>query len=149
MWSLTVPELPLADRPNVVLPAAPDGLVEALAAALESADQDGARAGIEALTAQNPTSLDCWAAVARAGRSPIERYAAARVGYHRGLDALRANGWGGVGWCRWEHPTNRGMLSCLALLGRAAGEIGETAEVTRIADFLTQLDPAWSDANVA
>ena len=32
------------------------------------------------------------------GRDEIERYAAYRVGYHRGLDALRANGWRGSGY---------------------------------------------------
>jgi len=141
--------LPLADRPDVVLGGPTPEQAVALAAG-EAHDDDAARrAAVAAVVAADPTSLEGWAALARLGREPVERYAYARVGYHRGLDALRANGWGGRGWCRWAHPTNRGFLTCLALLGRAAGEIGEQAEVVRITEFLDMLDDAWDDANVA
>ena len=78
-----------------------------------------------------------------AGRDVIERYAAYRVGYHRGLDTLRANGWRGSGYVRWEHPGNRGFLRALAGLQRTAAEIGEDDEAERCAHFLRQLDPAW------
>lgn len=136
-------QLPQADRVDVVLPPLPD----ALAAELAAAGDD--REAIGDVLRQDPECLGAWAAMASVGRDAIERYACARVGYHRGLDALRRNRWGGTGFCRWEHPSNRGFLTCLALLGRAAAEIGEQDEVERIATFLRDLDPAWSDDNVA
>src|SRR3712207_7637209 len=43
----------------------------------------------------------------------IDSYAYARVGYHRGLDSLRRNGWRGVGPIPWEHEPNRGFLRAL------------------------------------
>lgn len=138
-----MPELPRADVTDVVLPAAP----EALSTALRNAGED--RDAIGAVIAADPEYLAAWAAMARTGREPVERYAYARVGYHRGLDALRRNAWGGTGLCRWSHPTNRGFLTCLELLRRAAAEIGEQAEVDRIGEFLVQLDPNWDQANVA
>ena len=72
----------------------------------------------------------------------MESYAFARVGYHRGLDALRANGWRGSGYVRWSEPTNEGFLRCVRGLGEVAGEIGETDEADRCATFLLQLDPS-------
>lgn len=77
-----------------------------------------------------------------AGADTIERYAAYRVGYHRGLDALRANGWRGSGYVRWADPTNQAFLRCLVGLGAMASEIGEHDETERISVFLGQLDPS-------
>ena len=68
-------------------------------------------------SARHPRFLDAWAELGDAGRDDIERYAYYRVGYHRGLDALRANGWRGSGYVRWSAPTNRGFLRSLAGLG--------------------------------
>src|SRR5699024_11462561 len=56
----------------------------------------------------------------------------ARVGYHRGLDALRAAGWRGAGPIPYAHEVNRGFLRALYALGRAAGSIGEGEEAARI-----------------
>ncbi len=134
----------MADRRDVVLPAPRGDQGPRLAAAVAADDRDA----VAGLVASDPLFLDGWAELAARGRDPIERYAYARVGYHRGLDALRANGWGGTGYCRWSHPTNRGFLQCLARLQHAAHEIGETNEVVRIAEFLVQLDPDWDAANV-
>lgn len=138
-----MPDLPLADRHDVVLPPAPVGALEQLAAA--SIDDLDEVAGV---VADHPTFLEGWAMLGVLATRPIERYAYARVGYHRGLDALRAAGWGGNGLVRWEHPSNRGFLRCLAGLRDAAAEIGETAEVERVGEFLTFLDPDWDDANL-
>ena len=69
--------------------------------------------------------MTAWAALAGLGRDDIERYAAFRVGYHRGLDALRANGWRGSGYVRWADETNRGFLRCLRGLQQMAAAIGE------------------------
>ena len=73
----------------------------------------------------------------------MEAYAYFRVGYHRGLDTLRKNGWRGTGYVRWSHETNRGFLRCLDGLGRMAARIGEADEHHRCEEFLRQLDPAW------
>lgn len=142
-----MPELPLADRHETVLPEAPADLVARLepAFALGASEREPA---IRAAVAAHPTSPTAWAALAAVVSDPVERYACARVGYHRGLDALRASGWGGVGLVRWERPSNRGFLRALVLLREAARAIGETAEVDRIDAFLRDLDPAWDDARV-
>jgi hypothetical protein len=71
----------------------------------------------------------------------VESYAYARVGYHRGLDALRAAGWRGSGYVRWRHEPNRGFLRALEALRASAGAIGEAEEEERCALFLYQLDP--------
>ena len=93
------------------------------------------------MAARHPRFLDAWAELGDVGRDDIERYAYYRVGYHRGLDALRANGWRGSGYVRWSEPTNRGFLRALAGLGAMAAAIGEHDEAERIAMFLAQLDP--------
>ncbi len=101
------------------------------------------RAAIAATVARSPRFLDGWARLGDHGRDVIERYAAYRVGYHRGLDRLRANGWRGSGYVRWHHESNRGFLRALAGLQATAAEIGEQDEAERCALFLRQLDPAW------
>ncbi|MHA7154572.1 DUF3151 domain-containing protein [Arthrobacter sp. TMN-50] len=111
----------------------------------------GARlaAGDEAvdLAAQYPTSSLVWAILADEaydeGRT-IESYAYARTGYHRGLDALRRNGWRGTGPVPYSHEPNRGFLRSLYALGRAAASIGEIDEAERIAKFLGESDPEAS-----
>jgi hypothetical protein len=67
---------------------------------------------------------------------PVDAYAYARTGYHRGLDALRRNGWKGHGPIPWSHEPNKGFLRCLAALAQAADEIGEADEATRCWTFL-------------
>lgn len=71
----------------------------------------------------------------------VESYAYARVGYHRGLDALRRAGWRGQGPVPWSHEPNRGFLRALYALRRAAEAIGESEEVQRIGQFLNDADP--------
>ena len=97
-----------------------------------------------AVAARYPTSSAAWAALAdRAydAGAVIESYAYARVGYHRGLDALRRNGWKGHGPVPWSHEPNRGFLRCLHALGRAAAAIGEADESQRCRAFLDDSDP--------
>jgi hypothetical protein len=97
------------------------------------------------VAAQHPTSSAAWAALADDAWSRgavIESYAYARTGYHRGLDALRRNGWKGFGPVPFAHEPNQGFLRALHALGRAAGEIGETDEADRIRQFLDDSDPA-------
>jgi Protein of unknown function (DUF3151) len=127
--------------PRTVLPAEPAEVTAALAAA-GSLPATHRRAAIAEVVAGNPRSMDAWSALAAVGRDTIERYSAYRVGYHRGLDALRANGWRGSGYVRWADESNRGFLRCLVGLGRCAAEIGETDEAERIRLFLAQLDPS-------
>jgi Protein of unknown function (DUF3151) len=111
-----------------------------------AADADAAAAG--AVAAKFPASSAAWAVLAEhalADGRTIEAYAFARTGYHRGLDALRRNGWKGHGPIPWEHEPNRGFLRCLAALGKAAGAIGETEEETRCATFLRDSSPTAAD----
>jgi hypothetical protein len=123
--------------PETVLDAEPADAT----AGLEAAGDD--RAAVAAVVARFPRCLEGWARLGELARDDIEAYAAFRVGYHRGLDRLRASGWRGSGYVRWAHPTNRGFLRALAGLERAAGAIGEADEQERCALFLRQLDPAW------
>jgi len=123
--------------PETVLPDPPAGIVDALASA--GPDRDA----VAAVVASAPRSLDVWAALGAVGRDDIEAYAAYRVGYHRGLDALRANGWRGSGYVRWSRPSNRALLRCLDGLRAKAELIGEHDEVDRLATFLRQLEPDW------
>ena len=71
----------------------------------------------------------------------MESYAYARVGYHRGLDLLRRNGWKGAGAIPWAHEPNRGFLRALAALGQAAALIEEQDEAVRVRAFLLDADP--------
>jgi hypothetical protein len=128
-----------AGIPTTVLPEADAGLRHALAQARSDGDP---RAAVAAIVAAHPRSLDGWAALGDLGRDVMERYAAYRVGYHRGLDALRASGWRGAGYVRWAAPGNRGFLRCLLGLQRMAASIGERDEAERCGQFLLQLDPS-------
>ena len=94
---------------------------------------------------RHPTSSLAWAVLsdqAWADGAVVPSYAFARVGYHRGLDALRRNGWKGHGPVPWSHEPNQGFLRCLRSLGRAADAIGETDEVVRIGVFIDDCDPS-------
>ena len=128
--------------PETVIADEPEPVRRSLAAALEQ-DGEARRAALAEVVASAPRSLEAWAHLGDAGRDVVESYAAYRVGYHRGLDTLRANGWRGSGYVRWEHRGNRGFLRALAGLQRTAAEIGEDDEAERCAHFLRQLDPAW------
>lgn len=114
-------------------------------------DESGPRSLLEAGTpavevaAAHPTHSAAWADLAFDAYdrgAVIESYAYSRVGYHRGLDALRRNGWKGFGPVPWAHEPNQGFLRALFALGRAAAAIGETDEAARIATFLDESDPA-------
>ena len=103
-----------------------------------------------AVAAKFPTYSAAWADLADGAwgrQAVIESYAYARVGYHRGLDALRAAGWRGSGYVRWRHESNRGFLRALHSLELAAAAIGESDEEQRCALFLRQLDPEWGAPN--
>ena len=100
------------------------------------------------VAAAYPASSLAWSALAEAalaGGRTIEGYAFARTGYHRGLDALRRNGWKGHGLVPWEHEPNRGFLRCLAALATAAAAIGETDEAERCTTFLRDSSPTAVD----
>lgn len=107
--------------------------------------------GADAVTvaARVPADSAAWADLADAALAggdgdpeSVMAYGYARVGYHRGLDQLRRNGWKGHGPVPWEHAPNRGWLRCVAALGLAAGRIGELDEARRCSDLLRDSDPA-------
>jgi len=123
----------LREPPATLLPANPEADA-ALAAGTAPAE----------VAAAHPTVSAAWAALAEealsAGRT-IEAYAYARTGYHRGLDALRRNGWKGFGPVPWSHEPNRGFLRCVTELAKAAEAIGEIAEQERCTQLLRDCDP--------
>lgn len=131
-----------AGPPETVLPPPPPHAAAALARAVAQPAGERARA-VREVVAAHPDYLDAWAQLARLARDDVEAYACARVGYHRGLDALRAAGWRGSGYVRWRHETNRGFLRALDALQAAAVALGEESEGERCALFLRQLDPEW------
>lgn len=120
----------------------------------DPAPREGLAVGTPAaeVAAAHPASSLPWAVLAEqalaAGRA-IEGYAYARVGYHRGLDALRRAGWKGQGPVPWEHEPNQGFLRALAALGRAAAAIGEEGEQVRCEKFLADSDPSAAAAIAA
>jgi hypothetical protein len=123
----------LGGPPPTLLPA--DSTVDAEFAQGLGADQ---------VARNHPSSSLAWAVLADeawAEGRVVESYAFARVGYHRGLDALRRNGWKGHGPVPWSHEPNQGFLRCLIAVGRAAAAINETEEVERIDAFLDDCDP--------
>ncbi|MFZ6002510.1 MAG: DUF3151 family protein [Actinomycetota bacterium] len=144
-----MPEVQLTPSgpPETVLDAEPAEALAALASAMVLPPEQR-RAAVAEAVAQWPRFLDGWARLGDLGRDEIERYAAYRVGYHRGLDRLRANGWRGSGYVRWEHAENRGFLRALAGLQATAQQIGESDEAERCALFLRQLDPSWPPADL-
>ena len=137
-----------AGLPETVLPPEDPQALELLAAALAIADAPGQRDAVSTVVARFPRFLDGWARLGQLARDDVEAYAAFRVGYHRGLDRLRQNGWRGNGFVRWRHETNRGFLRALSGLHDAAGRIGERDEEDRCAHFLRQCDPNWPPADL-
>ena len=133
--------------PETALDAEPSAALSGLAAALELSGTDR-RDAVSAVVAAHPRFLDGWARLGQFARDDMEAYSAFRVGYHRGLDRLRANGWRGSGYVRWSHPENRGFLRALHGLSTTAGRIGETDEEERCAFFLKQCDPSWPPADL-
>lgn len=107
------------------------------------------------VAAAHPTASIAWAhlaeaALERGGESAttpvvnadiIAAYAFARTGYHRGLDALRRNGWKGFGPVPWSHEPNQGFLRAVGALAKAARSIGESDEFARCLDLLEDCDP--------
>lgn len=140
-------QLTTSGPPETVLDPEPATSLTALAEALALAPAQQ-RSAVAAVLVAQPTFLDGWARLGDLGRDDIEAYAAYRVGYHRGLDRLRANGWRGSGYVRWRHPENQGFLRALHGLAVTAGRIGESAEAQRCEFFLHQLDPSWPPADL-
>ena len=120
----------MPEPPATLIPDDPAAAAE-LAAATD--------ATLATVAAHFPTYSAAWGALAArafAVGETVTAYAFARTGYHRGLDALRRNGWKGHGPIPWSHEPNQGFLRCLAALARAAGAIGETEEEQRCWSFL-------------
>ncbi|CAM3318762.1 DUF3151 domain-containing protein [Nocardioides dubius] len=116
------------------------------------AELDGGAAPA-AVVRNHPASPAAWAALAEQAveqsADDVTVYAYARVGYHRSLDMLRRNGWKGHGPVPWEHEPNRGFLTCLALLAKAARAIGETDEWERCSSFLRETSATAADELLA
>ncbi len=134
----------MSDRPVNLTTGLPETVLGADALdATVAANPPKSYEAAAALVAGHPRSLVGWATLGEMATDQMSRYAFFRVGYHRGLDALRAAGWRGSGYVRGTHPTNRAFLRCLDGLRIEAAAIGENDETERCAQFLAQLDPEW------
>ena len=137
----------MTDNPVALTPSGPPETVsipsraDADAALAAAGDDRDAVAAVVARWPRSPRRRGPGSA--SSARDDVEAYACYRVGYHRGLDRLRASGWRGSGYVRWAHETNRGFLRALHGLAVDGGAIGEADEQERCALFLRQLDPTW------
>ena len=128
---------------DALMPPAPSEAAAARLAAARQAPTGRRRDAVADVVRAFPEWPDGWATLGELARDDLEAYAYFRVGYHRGLDALRKGGWRGNGYVRWAQRRNRGFLRCLEGLRSAAAAIGETDEERRCEVFLRQLDPDW------
>lgn len=126
--------------PETVLSPEPAEARDDLDRAMNAPEQNR-RDEVSAVVARWPKHLDAWARLGELARDEVEAYAYFRVGYHRGLDRLRQEGWRGSGYVRWEHESNQGFLCALQGLAHMAEAIGEADEAERCRLFLAQLDP--------
>jgi hypothetical protein len=133
-------EHPVTFTPHVAETVLPPPSAEQRAA-LEAAEHD--HDALRRVASRWPTLLAAWAGLAETADDPVASYAFARVGYHRGLDALRREGWRGSGTVRADRDENLGFLRSLEALRAAAAAIGEDDEAERCELFLYQLDPDW------
>ncbi len=133
----------MSELPPTLLQPETDAVLGGLDAAVEVGASDG-YARLRHVVAASPLFLQGWAQLsewALAEGAPVEAYAFARVGYHRGLDRIRSEGWRGAGPVPWSHEPNRGFLRAVHALMEAAAAIGELPEAQRCRDFLLDLDP--------
>ena len=137
-----------AGLPETILPPEPAEALAALGAAM-ALEPVRRREAVSAVVGAWPAFLDAWSRLGRLARDDVEAYACFRVGYHRGLDRLRQNGWRGSGYVRWRHETNRGFLRALSGLAELSGTLGELEEQRRCLEFLRQLDPEWDGSDLA
>ena len=102
---------------------------------------DGDPREIASAHLDSPLALAILAQDALEDGDEVAAYAYARTGYHRGLDALRRNGWRGQGPVPASHAPNRGFLRALVMLGETSRRLGDEAEHERVQDFLREADP--------
>lgn len=136
----------MADEHPVTFVRAGDGTVldpptDEQRRALDEADGDPA--ALRRIAARWPTLLQAWASLAETADDPVDAYAFARVGYHRGLDALRRAGWRGAGAVPARFEENLGFLRSLNALRHAASAIGEADEAERCKQLLYECDTEW------
>ncbi len=144
------PYIPMTGRITISLPPGPPEAVVELAelrAGRESGTLDAETAfeRARAVTAAYPALIDAWATLGEVATDRelwVEAFAFFRTAYHRGLDRLRAAGWGGTGLVPWADENNRPFLRAVHGLMRASEALGESDEVTRLRKFQVDLDPA-------
>ncbi len=131
-------------RHETILSADPADQLEALRHAAAAADNSARRQALELVVAEHPSLLEGWARLSDlslAAGDAVVAYAFARVAYHRGLDRLRREGWGGTGIVHWTEPSNRGFLRGVHALLAASAALDERDESSRCRAFLLELDP--------
>lgn len=145
------PFIPLSGgRFNVSLPPGPPEAVQRLAWIRQGRESGAldARATLDqlrAVAAAYPGDIDAWASLGELAAEMelwVEAFAFFRTAYHRGLDRLRAAGWGGTNFVPWADENNRPFLRSVHGLMRASEALGEADEVARLRKFQVDLDPA-------
>lgn len=137
-----------AEHPEVRLPQELASSIPVEGAA-DGASAAQSRESLEAAVSENLKDSGAWAALAEvllAEGQSVQAYACARTGYHRGLDALRGNGWRGTGPVPWSHEPNQGVLRAIGALVQTARALGEDDEVVRCLNLLHDCDPAAAPA---
>jgi hypothetical protein len=145
------PIIPLAGgRVTISLPPPPPEVNERLAW-IEQGRTSGALEPLavldqlRAVAAAHPAQLAAWTALGEFAADQglwVEAFAFFRTAYHRGLDRLRAAGWGGTGLVPWADPNNQPFLRAVDGLRRASATLGEAPEVERLQKFLVDVDPS-------
>lgn len=144
------PIIPLAgNRVVVSLPPPPPEVTSRLewiaqGRRTQALDALGVLDHLRAVAAAHPAVLDVWTALGEFAAEQelwVEAFAFFRTAYHRGLDRLRAAGWGGTGLVPWSDPNNQAFLRAVHGLRLASAALGENVEVERLRQFEAALDP--------
>lgn len=131
--------------PETVLPSESSEILAGIEEAVSLEALTDTIAKLLRLAEKYPDSIAVWTQLGAASSEKMQTYAFYRLAYHRGLDALRKNGWRGSGFVRWENSSNRSFLRALHGLQKLSEEIGDIEEATRCNHFLLQLEPRWEN----
>lgn len=144
------PVIPLAGHRVVIsLPPVPADVTNRLewiaqGRQAQALDTLGVLEQLRTVAATHPAVIDVWTALGEFAAEQelwVEAFAFFRTAYHRGLDRLRAAGWGGTGLVPWSDPKNQAFLRAVHGLRLASDVLGESAEVERLRQFEIALDP--------
>jgi nitroreductase len=133
--------------PEIVLPNESRRVLDGIETAISLQNTDDSVDQLLNLAELNPDSIAIWTQLGVLSSEKMQAYAFFRLAYHRGLDALRKNGWRGSGFVRWSSISNRYFLRALHGLEKLSEEIDDSEEAARCHLFLLQLEPLWESVS--